>query len=800
MTAPATTTAASSTGTPTPHPALSPLLPVAPTVPAPVHVHWDDATRDAQADAHRMHLRMTGLQVSDLADEIRSFFNDDSNEMRWSRGIGVRLITDWLAAHPGDTWQDRWRLAGADESWAAWLGTHTTTTQRNLRKGVEALVLTRTVRPNRTWVWSTKASGRLLGRFLEKNDPTWPARLASRAQVDGMSHREAQYMLANVVRLCASTGKVVAALVPEDLVDIPVVKEAHFSRMGNYTYRALREEGVFGPDAPDGLRAVRRPRQRTVEQIVDAHTVRSPLVRDAFVAYLRERQPELTHGSLINLAGNLCGAFWAEVQKIDPDISDLRVAPAIAARWKEQLLMIPRRGKQRSRLRSEAHVHTILTCVRAFYQDLAEWAQDEPERWAHLVAFSPVKASETTGNSAIRRQQKARQDHVTRTLLPVLPRLREATLARMNRGVEMREALSGIGEDETRTFDGRVYRRGAEPTGHTRHVWVQTGDDDPIDLVWEQEDAFRAWAIVEVMSLIGPRIEEMLELTALDLVPFRTKKNRLVPLLHINPGKTNSERMLPLDSHGADVFAAIKRHVTGPNGTVPLTSRWDPSERAYSPMLPHLFQWSYGGRNEVLSNRAVTDIIERACALAGIKEHFRPHDFRRMFITEQVNSGLPIHIVAKLVGHRSIVTTEGYTAVYSEEVVDAFHNHVAQKREKRPPEEYRDPTPEEFADFEAHFGKRQLRLGRCDRTYGTDCPRQHACHRCPLLALQDEDEQRLLAMRKEITTQVVAAVDDGLPGEVERLSADLAGIEDRLATIRHHRATRAALLREQDTQ
>jgi site-specific recombinase XerD len=39
----------------------------------------------------------------------------------------------------------------------------------------------------------------------------------------------------------------------------------------------------------------------------------------------------------------------------------------------------------------------------------------------------------------------------------------------------------------------------------------------------------------------------------------------------------------------------------------------------------------------------------------------------RIFSTETVNSGLPIHIAARLLGHLDLNTTQGYVAVYPAE-------------------------------------------------------------------------------------------------------------------------------------
>ena len=51
-------------------------------------------------------------------------------------------------------------------------------------------------------------------------------------------------------------------------------------------------------------------------------------------------------------------------------------------------------------------------------------------------------------------------------------------------------------------------------------------------------------------------------------------------------------------------------------------------------------------------------IAQAGPAFAGLV--FTPHDFRRLFVTELLNSGLPIHIGAALLGHIGLETTRGY--------------------------------------------------------------------------------------------------------------------------------------------
>jgi hypothetical protein len=41
-------------------------------------------------------------------------------EAQAQRIIGLKLLLDWLATQPGDSWQQRWLASGADTAGAAW--------------------------------------------------------------------------------------------------------------------------------------------------------------------------------------------------------------------------------------------------------------------------------------------------------------------------------------------------------------------------------------------------------------------------------------------------------------------------------------------------------------------------------------------------------------------------------------------------------------------------------------------------------------------------------------------------------
>lgn len=142
----------------------------------------------------------------------------------------------------------------------------------------------------------------------------------------------------------------------------------------------------------------------------------------------------------------------------------------------------------------------------------------------------------------------------------------------------------------------------------------------------------------------------------------------------------------------------------------------------------------------------LADLASRANTvdLDGAALKFTPHDFRRVFSTETVNSGLPIHIAAKLLGHLDLNTTQGYVAIYPEEVIAHYRHFVDQRRAHRSSEEYREPTDTEWGEFRDHFSLRQVALGQCDRPYGTPCQHEHACVRCPMLRISPAQLPRLL--------------------------------------------------------
>jgi hypothetical protein len=65
--------------------------------------------------------------------------------------------------------------------------------------------------------------------------------------------------------------------------------------------------------------------------------------------------------------------------------------------------------------------------------------------------------------------------------------------------------------------------------------------------------------------------------------------------------------------------------------------------------------------------------------------------------------------------------------VFDEDVIRHYQEFLDRRRAERPESEYRQPTPQEWTEFDSHFDRRRVELGSCGRPYGTGCTHEHAC-------------------------------------------------------------------------
>ncbi len=292
--------------------------------------------------------------------------------------------------------------------------------------------------------------------------------------------------------------------------------------------------------------------------------------------------------------------------------------------------------------------------------------------------------------------------------------------------------------------------------------------------------------MIETLHQTGCRIEEAMELTQLSLRHYTPPSTgTTVPLLHIVPSKLDTERLVPMTPELVSVLLAVVRRARGDEEHIPLSIRYDAHDRVHGAPRPHLFSRLVGARQEVLSGHYVRIILNATAHAAGLTDtngeavRFTPHDFRRLFTTELVGAGLPLHIAATLLGHLDLDTTRGYTAVFPEDVITAHHRMIEHRRSLRDSAEYRSVTPHEWAEFEAHFQLRRVALGDCFRPYGTPCIHEHACIRCPFLRLDPTQSDRLDTIEANTRERLTEARGRQWLGEVAALEEGLRHIADK---------------------
>ena len=722
---------------------------------------------------------------------------------------GRGLLLDWLEDQDGDSWQRRWLASGAEEAGTAWwqlparrAGSRDVPGMRRfgaLTAALVAVIAGDVVRPSLAWLVAAGCDAELTRAMAAFRDPQGFARLGDLCEAGpgGPVTRAARHhTLRRAAVILAARGGMLGGIAVGDVLELLDTEAGVLGAARGEAaacYRLLRQLGTFGPAAPTRLRELRTAGQRTPEEMIDRHNLACRPIRDLLVDYLRERQPGMDYGSLEQLARKL-GMFWADLEAHHPGIDSLHLSAQVADGWKQRMRTKPKTittaDGSKAVIDTERICHReFLTPVRAFYLDLAQWAVEDPGRWARWVAPCPVGPAETIQGKA-QRHRKSRMDARTRERLPVLPVLVRCTARQHADAADLLQAARSARAGDVITAAGQTLAR-ATTSSASASIWAEdlaTGKRR--NLATEEDRAFWAWAAIEVLRATGVRAEELVQLSHHSLVQYRLPSTgELVPLLQIAPSKTDAERLLVVSPELADVLSAVITRIRGNGPAVPLVAAYDDHERVWLPPAPVLFQRRIGAENRAIPTATVRKLLAAALARTGLTDpsgaplHYTLHDFRRMFLTDAIMSGLPPHIAQVIAGHRDINVTLGYKAVYPDEAIQAHLAFLARRRALRPTGEYRTPTDAEWAEFLGHFERRKVATGTCGRAFGTPCSHEHSCLRCAMHWPDPAQRPRIAEIRDNLTARIAEAEREGWLGEAEGLKISLAGAEDKLAQI-----------------
>ncbi len=712
-------------------------------------------------------------------------FTADNPTTQRTRKRGLTKLLGWLAAQPGQTWQERWLASGAEDArrdWVrlplAWLVAKQQASpydRADLCCGMIPLLGGQVVRPTYQWLLRQQPA-QLLAHLRRCLDPEGFAALEAHCAATGRGGAQRQAALNRITWILTAKGGVVGDITVGDCVELQHALGEHQNngQHGRHLFYALlAETGVLPPDAPPRLKAVLLSGPRTAAQLIDRYHIACRPVRELLVDYLTDRAVDWDYVTLEDVAQMLGSLFWRDLERHHPGIDTLRLPPEVAAAWKDRLRFVW--DAQGRKVRPRVNVHVVLTTVRAFYQDLARWAAEDPARWGPWVAPCPIRASDCAHEKA-RARRKASMDQRTRTLLPVLPTLVQVVDRQRHTAQERLAAGRDAPVGAVFAVGGeRFQRRG----GASERVYVtDLATGRRRDLTIEEEQAFWTWAIVEVLRHIGIRVEELLELTHHSFVAYTLPTTgEVVPMLQVAPSKLDRERLLLVSPELGEVLTAVIHRVRAGRAAMPLVAAYDWLERTWSAPLPFLFQRRHGPEHRVIPPNYVRTCLGQALAGNGLTDasgrpvRFTPHDFRRIFVTDAIRSGLPPHIAAKICGHikhQLLDTTMGYAAIYPEDVIAHHRAFIARRRALRPSAEYRDLAPEEWDEFLGHFELRKVALGICTRDYGTPCVHEHACVRCPLLRPDPAQLPRLEEIHANLTDRLQEAKEQGWLGRSPR--------------------------------
>ncbi|WP_229783473.1 tyrosine-type recombinase/integrase [Pilimelia anulata] len=720
--------------------------------------------------------RVSAADLSDLAGS----FGEGLPGTRNQRRAATRQLLDYLATFPGQTWQQRWDaspLGAGQHAAAAPIGARQLFCLRAIRPTLLAFRSQRFVTFNEQFV--AAQSDQLLDAFVAH----------AMAQPIPVTHR--RDAISDLCCLLTVQGVALTDVRPPGLLHFAHANRAVLAQMkpGNKaanrfiargTWNVLHAMGYFPPSTPQTMREAMHRGQQSVTELVDRYPIRSQAVRQLLIDYASRRRADTDYATLTNLILNLVHHFWCKIEALAPGQADLRIDPDVYAAWREQIAL-------RDDGTRRATTDTIVIGVRSFYLDLHTWAAEEPERWAAWVAPSPVSPTDIRGLGARRRRIIERSAGRTRVRQPLLPTLIAHVEARHDRATRLFAEASAAIDGQSFCLDSRPYQRVIPEhdrkhakAGHLAAVRVMdltTGS--MLNAAFEEEEAFWDWAVVETLRHSGVRIEELCEPSHLSIRQYQRANGEVIALLVITPSKTDRERVIPMSADLFHVIASIIRRHTRDGRTIPLVRRFDPHDKVWSAPLPYLFQRLKGATPAVIAAGTILLRLRRVCAaIATANPAFKdlritPHDFRRIFATDLVNSGLPIHIGAALLGHLNIQTTRGYVAVFDEDVVRHFQAHLQQRRHTRPDDEYAPVADTEWAEFEEHFDKRKVELGSCARPYGTGCQHEHACIRCPMLNINPKMIDRLNDIEGDLLVRRSRAETENWLGEIEGIDLTL---------------------------
>lgn len=168
------------------------------------------------------------------------------------------------------------------------------------------------------------------------------------------------------------------------------------------------------------------------------------------------------------------------------------------------------------------------------------------------------------------------------------------------------------------------------------------------------EDAVlvRDRALLELMYATGARVSEIVG-ADIDDMDFDEHVIRVT-------GKGSKQRLVPVGGYACQ---ALRRYLDEARPVLERRKRSGSAERRA------LFLNKRGCR---LSRQSVWEVVKSAGERAHIAKPLHPHTLRHSFATHLIQGGADVRTVQELLGHASVTTTQIYTHVSPESLIEAY--------------------------------------------------------------------------------------------------------------------------------
>ena len=159
-------------------------------------------------------------------------------------------------------------------------------------------------------------------------------------------------------------------------------------------------------------------------------------------------------------------------------------------------------------------------------------------------------------------------------------------------------------------------------------------------------------ALLELMYATGARVSEIVG-ADIDDMDFDEHVIRVT-------GKGSKQRLVPVGGYACQ---ALRRYLDQARGVLERRKRSGGAERRA------LFLNKRGCR---LSRQSVWEVVRDAGERAHITKPLHPHTLRHSFATHLIQGGADVRTVQELLGHASVTTTQIYTHVSPESLIEAY--------------------------------------------------------------------------------------------------------------------------------